>query len=219
MFRTSPLPNKTEMSKPFKVDVPPIGEQQDAAKLKSPTQLIVREKLFTWSGDSFRIKTTDGRPYQGGVFVQGKVFAFRDQMTLMDATGRKPLAVCLRKFEFIGQTFKIYTPWPLYNGQKPSDRKYSGRPLYTYANVERVPFTRHQQVTMAHESSPSMVISRVGWFPKKRTVMKHGRTAALMEGGTFDSGWNAYRLTVSPGIDPLLIVCLTAICDEMDEDR
>ena len=185
------------------------------------TQLLVREKMFSWSGDDFRIKTLDGQLYQGGVYVKGKVFGIRDQMTVMDPLdATKPLAVCLRKFEFIGQTFKIYTLDPLFEGQRPSDRTYSNRPLYTYAKVERVPFAKRQQVTFANQSTPSVVITRRGWFPKTRTVTNHrGQQLALMEGGTFDVRWNTYKLTVRPGIDPLLIVCLTAICDEMDEQR
>jgi len=184
------------------------------------TQLLVREKMFSWSGDDFRIKTVEGQLYQGGVYVKGKVFGIRDQMTLMDPHGAMPLAVCLRKFEFIGQTFKIYTLEPLFEGQKPSDRKYNNQPLYTYAKVERVPFARRQQVIFANQSTPSVIITRQGWFPKTRTVSNtRGQQLALMEGGTFDLRWNTYKLSVRPGIDPLLIVCLTAICDEMDEQR
>lgn len=151
--------------------------------------------------------------------MKGKTFAFRDQMTLLDAKG-DPIAVCLRKFEFIGQTFKIYSPRPLFPGQAPSDRDYKGKHLYTFAKVQRQPLTTEQQVTYANGSAPTYTVHRAGGlWPKKRVVKKHGRTAAFMEGGTWEGNWNSYLLTVNPGIDPCLIVCLTAICDEMDEDN
>jgi hypothetical protein len=64
-----------------------------------------------------------------------------------------------------------------------------------------------------------MTITRSSFMPKKRTVFYRQRPAALMEGGSWNGQFNSYKVTVGPGIDPCLIICLTAICDEMDEDR
>jgi len=189
-----------------------------------PTRIVVKEKLFSWSGDDFSIKHYPTRaPFGYGLKMKGKVFGFRDQMTLVDGNGNV-VAVCLRKFELVGQTFKVYVPSPRYPGQKPSDRTYSGKNetsrLYTYCQVKRVPFSMSQEVIMDGETSPEFTISRAGGlWPKKRLVKKRGVPAALMEGGTWDGNFNSYKLTINPGIDPCLMICICAICDEMDEEN
>ena len=218
---TESVPVANSFQEFHKVDHPSLGRHHGAGPSTTDnTQLIVREKLFSWSGDSFMIKTRDGNPFGNDLRMQGKTFAFRDQMVLLDGTTGEPVAVCLRKFELVGQTFKIYSTHPLYPGQRPSEQRYNHYSLYTYAKVERIPFSTTQKVTMDTESTPSYTIHRVGSFwPKKRVVKRYGRPAALMEGGTWEGNWNSYLLTINPGIDPCLIVCLTAICDEMDEDR
>lgn len=184
-----------------------------------PTRIIVKEKLFSWSGDDFSIKQYPSRaPFGNGLKMKGKTFAMRDQMALVDGNG-KMLAVCLRKFELVGQTFKVYdVPSSRYPGQKPSNQTYNGRALYTYCEVKRVPFSMSQEVYMDGEGVLEFVINRAGgMWPKKRLVKSRGVPAALMEGGTWEGNFNSYKLTINPGIDPCLMVCMCAVCDEMDE--
>lgn len=218
---TESVPVANSFQEFHKVKQPSLGTKHGAGPPSTyslPTKLIVRENLFSWSGDTFSIKTPDGKPFGDNLKVKGKAFSLRDEMALLDGNGT-PVAVCLRKFELIGQTFKIYATRPLYPGQKPSERKYKQYTLYTHAKVERVPFSTTQEVTFDNETSPSYTVHRVGSFwPKKRLVKRNGRPAALLEGGTWEGNWNSYLITVNPGIDPCFIVCLSAICDEMDED-
>ena len=220
---TESLPEPTSYNSVHAIDpkYPAIGGGVAAGpSLDSPIRIVVREKLFSWSGDDFRIKHhPDGRPLGNGLKMKGKVFALRDQMALLDGNGNM-VAVCLRKFELIGQTFKIYLPNPVLPRQQPSAQNYHGRALYTYCEVKRIPFSTSQEVVLEGMSTPTYVINRAGSFwPKKRVVKKKGVPAALMEGGTWEGNWNSYRITINPGIDPCLIVCICAICDEMDEDR
>jgi hypothetical protein len=221
MWGTSSIPVASQFEVSHQVPQRPLGADHGAAPSQNASQrIIVREKLFSWGGDTFKIKTSQGKAFGNDLYVQGKVFAIRDQMTLLDGITNEPVAVCLRKFEFIGQTFKIYSPKPLYQGQRPSEHDYKGQKLYTYAKVERMPFSTQQQVTFDHERTPSMTISRSGsWWPKKRVVYRQGKPAGMMEGGTWEGNFNSYCITVNPGIDPCLMVCLSAVCDEMDEDR
>jgi hypothetical protein len=215
-----PVSNAFEKVHNVNPSIPMLGKEQGAGpSLHSSLQLIVREKLFTWSGDDFKIKMRGGAPFGNNLKMKGKVFGLRDQMVLLDGNNI-PVAVCLRRLELVGQTFKIYSTRPLYPDQRPSDRKYNQYVLYTYAKVERIPLSTVQQVTFDNESSPSYMVYRAGGlWPKRRVVKLHGRPAALMEGGTWEGNHNSYLLTVNPGIDPCLIVCLSAICDEMDEGR
>ena len=215
-----PVPNAFDEVHKVNPSIPLLGREHGACPSShSSQQLIVRENLFSWSGNDFKIKTREGAPFGNNLKMQGKVLACRDQMVLLLNGNNVPVAVCLRKFERFGQNFSICSTRPLYPGQSPSDHKYNQYVLYTYAKVERVPFSTEQQVTIGDESSPSYTVHRArGVWPKKRVVERHGHPAALMEGGTWEGNQNSYLLTISPGIDPCLIVCLTAICDEMDED-
>lgn len=214
---TESVPVASAFNVPIDVDskIPRIGGIPPS---NEKTQIIVKEKLFSFGGDSFKIKTRDGKLFHG-MQMQGQAFSMRDQMTLLDGNNQ-PIAVCRRKFQMFGQTFKIYIFQPLYDGQSKSEQSYNGRALYTYAQVERCPGDTIQNVTLDNKNTPSYTVHRVGdWWPKQRTVKYNGVPAALMEGGTWDGNWNSYLLTINPGIDPCLIVCLTAICDEMDESR
>ena len=218
---TESLPEPTSYNNVHKVDprYPAIGKVVGAGpSTNGPTQLIVKEKIFSWSGDDFRIKHPNGSLFGNGLKIKGKVFAFRDQMALVDGNGQM-LAVCLKKFEFMARVFKIYVPYPVRPNQAPSQQNYNGQKLFTLCEVRRVPFSTTQEVIMDGDQSATYWIQRAGSiWPKKRLVKHKGIPAALMEGGTFDMGFNSYRITVNPGIDPCLIVCLCAICDEMDED-
>jgi uncharacterized protein YxjI len=224
---TDSTPLASAFDQPHVMHVPAFYKMDHHCK----HELIVKEKLFSWSGDSFKITTLDGRPFGNGIQMLGKVWALRDQMTLLDGNGR-PIAVCLRQFAFWQKIFIIYTLHPVYPGQSPSRHDYEGHALYAYAEVRRVPFSIVQEVTFATDRIPkyrgqqysppapvTMTITRTSFIPKKRTVFYRQRPAALMEGGNWNGHFNSYKVTVGPGIDPCLIICLTAICDEMDEDK
>jgi hypothetical protein len=52
-----------------------------APSTQGSIQLVVREKMFSWSGDTFKIKTRAGLPYNG-LQIKGKAFSLRDRMTM-----------------------------------------------------------------------------------------------------------------------------------------
>jgi hypothetical protein len=221
---TESVPEASDYRIVHKADpkIPPLDKVGGYASNK--LELIVKEKIFSFSGDTFKIKTLQGNLFRNGIQIQGKAFALRDQMALLDGKGDL-IAVCYRKFELFGQTFKIYTPDPFFTGQAKSDRTYNGQPLYTVASVKREPMSTTQFVYYAapndcnNTGPPTYTIHRAGgMWPKKRVVRKSGQTAAFMEGGSWGSVGNSYLLVINEGIDPCLILCLAAICDEMDED-
>lgn len=220
---TESLPVVQAYDVPFELDpvFKPIGRDFGAGpSTTGPTVILVKEKFFSWSGDDFKIKTFPSRePFGNGLKVKGKVFAIRDQMALVDGDNNL-VAVCLRKFEVIGQTFKIYVPKPVLKDQQPSKQDYNGKKLYTYAEVRRVPLSMSQEVIMEGRAAPEFVITRAGsMWPKQRLIKKKGKPATLMQGGTWGERFNSYKITVNPGIDPCLMICVAAICDEMDEQN
>lgn len=220
---TESLPVVQAYDVPFELDpvFKPIGRDFGAGpSTTGPTVILVKEKFFSWSGDDFKIKTFPSRePFGNGLKVKGKVFAIRDQMALVDGDNNL-VAVCLRKFEVIGQTFKIYVPKSVLKDQQPSKQDYNGKKLYTYAEVRRVPLSMSQEVIMEGRAAPEFVITRAGsMWPKQRLIKKKGKPATLMQGGTWGERFNSYKITVNPGIDPCLMICVAAICDEMDEQN
>jgi hypothetical protein len=207
-----------EISHKVDPSIPSLGSQHGAGpSMHHPTQLVVRKKLFLFDEHCCKVKTKGGAPFGHDLKTRGNAF---DQMVLLNGRNT-PVAVCVCKSVLFGQAFKIYSTHPLYPGQQSSDRKYNQYALYTYAKVERVPLSTQLDVTFDSEPSPSYTVHRErGLGPtQKRVVRRHGQSAALMEAGTWEKDWDSYLLTINPGIDPCLVVCLFAICDEMDEAR
>jgi hypothetical protein len=202
------VPHPVDPKIPLLGGLPPSSQQQ---------QILIREKMFSWGGDGFKIKRLDGTEFHG-MKIQGKAFGFRDQMTLVDAQNM-PIAVCLRKFGFGVETFKIYTLHPLYDGQTLSQHDYQGKRLYAYAEVSRVMMSTHHEVKFDNMTSPTLTVHCTGYFPKTRVVKQRGVVAATVNGGSWGGNVNSYKVSMCPGIDPCLIICVTAICDEMEEKK
>ena len=79
--------------------------------MAGPTKLIVKEKLLSWSGDSFSIKQyPSGLPFGNGLQVKGKTWSMRDQMTLVDGQGRMVASACVNSnsvAKYSRSTFRI----------------------------------------------------------------------------------------------------------------
>jgi len=192
------------------INFKPIGASADVGLSPTPTTVIVKERLF--SSDSFHIKQFPSRgPLGNGVHIKGKRFTRLDQMGLYDGEG-KILAVCIQKRDFGGKAFKICVPDPVHAGQQP-DEVFNHQPMYTYCIVKRVPFHNGQDVFMADKDVPEYEIRRVdGFGPRKLVMQKRGiqSPVATVEGK---------MLTIRPNYDICLMICLLAICDEMDDDH
>ena len=218
MGGTESCPVAADLKQCHEVDpsVPGLGAQHGVPIKNSPVNVIVREKLFQWSGNSFALKQKDGSLFGNKLGIKGKVWTLRHEMVLQNGITNKPVAVCRRQFQLVGDTFKIYTTTPVYPAQTRSDQTYEGSPLYTYASAAREPFSTVQSVNLTRGGT--YTVHRAGsWWPKKRVVKKDGRIAALMTGGTWDDNWSSYLIEVNPGIDPCLMVVMCAIFDAMDE--
>jgi hypothetical protein len=187
--------------------LPPSSQQQT---------IFVREHLSSWSGEGFKIKRLDGTDFHG-IKLQGNAFGFRDRVTLVDVQNQ-PIAVCFRTFGLTVETFTIYTLHPGFGGQTPSQHDYHGKRLYTYAEVSRVIMSSHLEVKFYNMTCPTFTVHCTGYFPTIRVVKQRGVVAATMNEGKWLGGnVNYFKVSMCPGIDPCLIICLTAICYEMDE--
>lgn len=150
------------------------------------TQILVRQRLFSLSSDTFTDTDTEGAPYPSG----------------------QPIAVCLRQFSLLKHRFKIYTTSSLFESLDKSEHDLDGMPLYKFAQVEREHFGYSYKVTFPGEDDPVITIQTQSVFPRERVVYYRDQLAALIQGGTLSTGSNLYRITISPGMDSCLIICL-----------
>lgn len=199
--------------------IPSLGSQHGACtSVCHPAQLVVHEKLFSFNDHCCKIKTKRGASFGHNLKARGNAF---NRMVLLDGRNT-PVAVCVRRESVLfGQTFKIYSTRTLNPGQQSSARKYNKHFLYAYAKVECMPFSTQLNVTFDSKRFPSYTVhqARGLWPSQKRVIKRHGRPAALMEAGTWEGDRDSCLLTINPGIDPCLVICLSAICDEMHEAK
>lgn len=213
------------------------------APQESKQKVVVQGKLFSWSGNSFAIIPTmtgsQTHSIGDGLRVRGKAFSNRDQMVLEYGPSNEVVAVCLRMFSLGKPTFyKIYTTTPNYIGQEPSDRKFDslGTLLYTYAKFERENANRKnvylEQTATTKENvsgsssqerqKPNYIIQTYGSVMSTSRfhvvidykIQHENVPAALIQHA--DREFKSYALTIAPGIDPYMMICICSICDEMD---
>ena len=84
---------------------PPVGVLANYI-MQQPTTLVLKEKVFSFSGDDFSIKDTNGVTV---VQCAGKALSFRDTKRITDASGR-PLFVLKNKLISIHKTFLAEDP-------------------------------------------------------------------------------------------------------------
>lgn len=174
-------------------------------------KLVVRAKLF--SSSPYEVKTPDGYLFGNGFHFES--VAARNQLILLDGENI-PIAICQRKLEGIRQVFYIYTTRPVHASQiQVKNAKYKNQSLYKYASVKRRPCSNQLRVTFEGESKPSLMVHRTNHSTK--IISYRGQSAALTEDDGWDGSWNSYLLTVRPGVDPCLMLCMTAISDEVEE--
>ena len=192
--------------------------------------LVMKEKMWrSWSGDTFGIKylkkDPGARPVQCGVFeadIKGVAMSMRDRMIVQDSHTGNPVAVILRMFLQFENTYKIYTFTPNIPGQAPSGtQKHAGRDLYEFATCKDKFMS--VQVTMTTIDGIRYVSDAVGssfGVYRQLRLARNGKACMHMietNLGIFTG--NQWELKIAPGIDPVLMVALMAVVDEMHEDK
>mmetsp|Transcript_12614 Transcript_12614/g.25250 ORF Transcript_12614/g.25250 Transcript_12614/m.25250 type:complete len:371 (+) Transcript_12614:245-1357(+) len=148
-----------------------------------------------------------------------------DFITLLDEESQKPLTICVLINPYAQPVIHIYSMKPRVEGQKPCSamrRKYP-LPVYRWASVEiegQFPLPVRYSIFLAEKNDifqkePSFVArhSDVGSLE----VLVSGRTEkeTKMKGCCIINLKDSFlHLTISPGVDPAIFVCLSAIIDE-----
>jgi hypothetical protein len=149
----------------------------------------------------------DGISFRG-ITISGRLWWSRCVFALFD-TDHCLVAACL---QMLGVRYTIYTPQEVFSGQHPSKQEYEGGRLYTYAEVDssRVTLTTARQGS----SSPDYTVHGT---ESRRVIKRYGIIAATIEVVSEKRGVNSRRqVSLCPGIDPILLLCLTGIYDHLD---
>lgn len=182
--------------------------------------LKMKRKIWrTWTKDSFGVRyAIDGRPFEAN--VKGALWSVRDRMTLRHYLTGEPIAVLLKMFGRWERTFKVYSFRPLFLGQVPSNQQSDdGRPLYTWGEV--IDSAYSVQYRMTTLDGAVYIADRVGAVlgPLQMKLTRNGRTAAMVGHESMFTGFYGpvWDIQIAPGIDPCMILCFTAIVDELIE--
>jgi hypothetical protein len=228
-----PVPSEFDICHMVDPSIPPLaGTKNTYPSLNNhdKQQLVIDGKLVSWNQGTIQVKSADHKE------PCAKAIACGDQLVLQNVVASSPtsvaeksaaippIAICRQKFALVGKVFKVYTPQPCHADQaKSSCCDYNGMAMYMFATVERAPFSSTLQARFANQSSSSSIayytIHRVAstqQSTKMRMVRNNqngGKMAAFMENRADGST----LLSINAGIDPYLMVCLAAICDELDQ--
>jgi hypothetical protein len=186
-------------------------------------QLVIKGKLSSWNQGSIQVLSTSHKaaPCAKGIACGDQLVVqnMHSSSSCSTAEDEIPIAICRHKFTLVGKSFQIYCMMPFFGGQAKSGYGYQGQAMYKFATVVRAPFSSTVHVRFADQASSSSIaytIHRVGGSerPKKRTVRSNengNKLAAYIEEQP-----DSTMLSINAGIDPYLIVCLAAICEELD---
>jgi hypothetical protein len=171
--------------------------------------LYLPKETIAWRKDKrFDIVLIDELSFRG--VTAGGHSSGRHVFTLFDTSGSL-LAACLRMRTSNGGRYKIYTSQPVFPGQIPSKQVYNGDRLYTYAEV-----TRSQVTLTSGGPKPLSPYFSVYGSESRRVVKRDGVIAASIELWEESGQYGRRKVSICPGIDPILILCLTGIFDNLD---
>lgn len=216
---STPVPEVFEYVHPIDPNIPIIGAGNGVAPSDSgPFELVLLKALFQYSGgNNYMIRTRPGMGTYHNLAIKGKaamIFS-KDQMDIIDADTKDPVAVLFRNTSMpLVNRFKIYTPVPLFDGQEPTfvykKEDESKISMYTYAGVNKPGGRGVWTVVMDNAAEGDKPAYSCKEEHSKAYIYKSGRQCAYVQKGT----QNSLILKINPGVDPLLMVCITAILDE-----
>lgn len=193
-----------------------LGAAVSKGGSKCRVKLGIEKNLFSRTGDSVPVFClSSGEPFNG-IEIRGKLFESGD-VVFQDAVAKVPIAVVERKYTTSGNVFKIYSARQVDSGQKPVNISKYNKRLYAFAEVRR-----HQGkvlgVTFEGRPDPSYTIhttashSSQSLGTRQIIIRKQGKEVAST---FYDHRGNSQMLTLNAGTDPVLMICLAAVADEV----
>lgn len=222
---SKPVASVYEYCFPVDENVPILGSKQGVKPSSTgPLELVMGKKMWQGKGgNSYVIKNRVGMKDFYSLEVKGKAGRFsKDQMDVIYKPTQEPVAVLMRYRDNVldeRDKFKIYSPVPLYQNQRPEIQYGESKtPMYVYARVhEKTKQGLIIFVTLDHPTSDADATTPAPTYTcrpekTKKYIYKGKRQCAFIRDGT----QNSLLIKLNPGIDPVLILCISAILDEMD---
>lgn len=185
----------------------PIGIFTDFIARQTET-LVLKEHVMSLSGDSFSVKTSDGRAI---LQVKGDVLSLSGRKHISDMSG-KPLFDLRKEHLTIHTTYYCEDP----QGQKIFEVKSKFALLGSKANA-----------TFTSASGKAEKLHMKGdWLSTSADIIDEstGMTVAridrkLLSGKDIFFGQQTYALTIAPGVDMALMVAMCIALDEKKEKK
>mmetsp|Transcript_63823 Transcript_63823/g.106132 ORF Transcript_63823/g.106132 Transcript_63823/m.106132 type:complete len:228 (+) Transcript_63823:56-739(+) len=188
--------------------------------------LAMQQKFLSLSSQDFSVKDNKGNII---AILDGKNLSLRDRAVLMNAN-REPIACLLEKIFSGSITFFVYAYKPYFDGQKPCGEKQNGQELYAWAKIWKklLSITDEFHICMAtgdneyEAAEPGTYEGKApGKLSSKLMVTKNGKGCCLIDREELQwgdlIGTNSYAVSIAAGIDPVLMIALTAIKDRSEE--
>ncbi len=199
------------------VQLVPLPQQICATEarfcLPHPVTLNLREKLFSFSGDDFKIScAATGTPY---FQCQGKTWSLREKKVLRDAYGT-PVANFKEKLLSFTDSFDIYS------GENSDKKICKCTTSYTFVKAKMYAFFQD-----AVSGAQKAIVLKGDWRDKRCVIYlgepKSGGVPIAkvfrpfsLKGHLFDK--DSYRLEIAAGVDIALLVILCIAFDEHQRD-
>ncbi|WVW80493.1 hypothetical protein I302_102477 [Kwoniella bestiolae CBS 10118] len=185
---------------------PPLGLHPNFFA-KQPTTLVLKEKVFSWSGDDFSVKDTNGFTV---VKCHGQAISFRDRKVINDPNGN---------FLF-GLRNKLLTIHKTFIGETQDERE-------LFRIRKRMSFGSKMEATFTNPSTGqpiTLLLKGDFWGGSADISIENGPVVAQISRQVFNmrevfTDQQTYFVTVAPGVDLALIAAICICFDEAKNEN
>jgi len=181
--------------------------------LPNPIKLRLREKIFSFSGDDFKICDAD----DGTLYFRcaGKTFSLKDKKTLLDVNGQ-PVLNMKQPLMSLSDKYKIYA------GANSDKELFTFKTERNYFKAKLAAFVKNP-VNNSHH----YLVLKGNWRDKKAVVFlgepkQDGIPVAKvyrpLSGKSLFFGADEYLIEIAPGVDIALILSMCIALDEHQRD-
>ncbi|EIW71327.1 hypothetical protein TREMEDRAFT_28128 [Tremella mesenterica DSM 1558] len=184
---------------------PPLGIHPNYA-VNKPTTLVLREKIFSFTGDDFAIKDIHGQPV---IKCKGKFLSLRDRKIISDLNGNV-------LFQIRDKAWTIHT---IYIGEDPQGEEiFRVRKRFSFGTMMETTFldsTTNTQITLTMQGD---------MWGGSADIMLGPTVIAQINRSLFNmrqifGDQQTYYVSVAPGVDLTLIAAMCICFDETKNDR
>eukprot|EP00899_Mesostigma_viride_P023845 jgi/Mesvir1/4645/Mv03461-RA.1 len=173
-----------------------------------PLQLEIKEKIFSWSGDTFDVKDQHGRAVAK---IKGKALSLRDNKQFLDVNGNAVLKM----------QSKLLT---MHATQEFNDM--NGKLLFTVKQKNIIQFKNNVEIFLNDGDKDADFSIKGDFFGKEYSIVnaKTNQEIAQIKRSIFNAvniltGQDMYYLVVHPGTDILFALGIAVAVDEMFHDK